>query len=271
MNISSRTNTNKDLYRLIENLNVKINKLDNQLKHKSEENVGLKTQDVKQINQKQQINVKPSNIKQSNLLETKQNVKDLVKTNQVKNNVLKPNVVKQVINQPINQTINKPNFISNLPSQLLMTTIRAYSISYPKNQDQNKKYIGLMFDDNFNDFTTDSNDNSNTKISFINLNKGNNIINYSICIDVDESNLYQYVNSICLGIKEKSSSKVRIIKGSKYMFDTGNKNLITNGKIIINNTIIYMSEENEELCMIADLYPSCKINSSKSLIKLLLL
>jgi hypothetical protein len=126
-----------------------------------------------------------------------------------------------------------------------------------------------MFDDNFNDFSSETNDKSKNKISFLKLRKANNIINYSLCIDVNELSSTQTVNSICLGIREKNSSKVRLIKGSKYIFDLTNKSIIFNDKIIINNTIIYMSEDAEELCMIADLNPKCKINSSKSLIKIL--
>jgi hypothetical protein len=185
--------SNKELYKLIENLNIKIKKLDNQIKNKS------------------------------------------------------------IINKSTSNTI-----------------LKAYSISYPKNHDNNKKYIGLLFNENFDDFSTDDNKSSNNKISFIKLLKGNNIINYSLCIDINEINLSQQItNSIYLGIKDKISSKIRIIKGSKCNFDLNNKYLIINDKIIINNTIIYTSNDNDELCMIIDINSKYKINSSKSLIKIL--
>ncbi len=68
-----------------------------------------------------------------------------------------------------NKNINNPN---------LSVIIKAYSISHPRPVDQNKKYIGLMFDENFNDFTSENSGGSNNKISFIKLKPGNNIINY---------------------------------------------------------------------------------------------
>jgi hypothetical protein len=174
---------------------------------------------------------------------------------QVKNNTI------NIVNK---HTPNNQNYIVGHPS-----SIKAYSISYPKNHDKSKKYIGLMFDDNFNDFSTDSDPKSKNKISFIKMKKANNIINYSICVDIMEIPTNSCVHSISLGIREKNSSKVRLIKGSKYSFDLSNKDNIFGDKLIINNTIIYMSEESEELCMIADLSPKCKINHSKSLIKIM--
>lgn len=171
--------------------------------------------------------------------------------------------IKKLENQLKNQTIGIVN--KNIPSTCL---IKAYSISYPKNHDKNKKYIGLMFDDNFNDFSSESNDKSKNKVPFIKLRKSNCVINYSVCIDINDIPSSPTINSICLGIREKNSSKVRLIKGSKYVFDLSNKSIILNDKITINNTIIYMSEDFEELCMIADLNSKCKINASKSLIKI---
>ena len=171
--------------------------------------------------------------------------------------------IKKVENQVKNKTIEIVN--KNIPK---ISLIKGYSISYPKNNDKNKKYIGLLFDDNFNDFSSESKDKSKSKLSFIKLKKSNCIINYSICVDVIEISSIPTLNSVCLGIREKNSSKVRLIKGSKCIFDLANKSIILNDKIIINNTIIYMSEDSEELCMIADLNCKCKINSSKSLIKI---
>ncbi len=178
--------------------------------------------------------------------------------------------IKKLENQIKNNTIGIVN--KNIPVNNVNTTqsqIKAYSISYPKYHDKNKKYIGLMFDDNFNDFSSESNDKSKNKVSFLKLRKGNNIINYSISIDISDVPTNQTINSVCLGIREKNSSKVRLIKGSKYIFDLSNRSNIYNDKITINNTIIYMSEDLEELCMIADLSSKCKILQSKSLIKIM--
>jgi|LauGreDrversion4_2_1035121.scaffolds.fasta_scaffold305448_1 hypothetical protein len=169
--------------------------------------------------------------------------------------------------------IQKNNNISNSQS-----SIRAYGITHPKIIDKNKKYIGLMFDENFNDFTSENSSGSNSKLSFIKLKPGNNIINYSVCVDIDDNtklnkNTSQQ-NSVCsisLGIKENSNSnsKVRFIKGSKIMFNPDSKYDGINNKVIINNTIIYISSGEEDLCMVGDFNTDCKVNSSKSLIKIL--
>ncbi len=176
--------------------------------------------------------------------------------------------IKKLDNQIRTNTIN---IVNRNPVNNTSSMIKAYTISYPKNHDKNKKYIGLMFDDNFNDFSSDSNEKSKNKTSFIKMKRGNNIINYSVTIDLEEVSGVSHTNSICLGIKEKNSSKVRIIKGSKYIFDLSNKSIIIGNKITLNNTIIYMSQDGEELCMIADLNSKCKVLQSKSLIKILTL
>lgn len=194
--------SNRDLYKMIENLNHKIKKLDTQIKNKN-------------------FNIIPSNTNYKNS--------------------------------------NSYQF-------------KAYGIVYPKTFDKNKRYVGLLFDENFNDFSSDNNTNSVTRLPFIKLSLGSNIINYSISIEIEENKLTSQtqVYSIALGIKEKSNGKVRIIKGSKIFFDFNNKN-ISNNKITINNTILYMSQSGEELCIIVELGSKCKINSSKSLIKILTL
>jgi hypothetical protein len=176
--------------------------------------------------------------------------------------------IKKLDNQIRTNTIN---IVNRNPVNNTSSMIKAYTISYPKNHDKNKKYIGLMFDDNFNDFSSDSNEKSKNKTSFIKMKRGNNIINYSVTIDLEEVSGIANTNSICLGIKEKNSSKVRIIKGSKYIFDLSNKSTVIGNKITLNNTIIYMSQDGEELCMIADLNSKCKVLQSKSLIKILTL
>ncbi len=195
--------SNRDLYKMIENLNYKIKKLDTQVKNKN-------------------FNIMPSNLKNS--------------------------------------------------TQNITNIFKAYGILYPKTYDKNKRYVGLLFDENFNDFSSDNNSNTTSKLSFIKLSNGSNIINYSLNIDIDNNiqSPNNPVYSISLGIKEKSNSKVRIIKGSKIFFESNNKNIINN-KITINNTILYSSQSGEELCMIVELGPKCKINSSKSLIKILTL
>ena len=53
--------------------------------------------------------------------------------------------------------------------------------------------------------------------------------------EIDDNTLNQQIGSIGLGIKDKITSKVRIIKGSKIIFELNNKNSINN-KITINNT-----------------------------------
>ena len=155
------------------------------------------------------------------------------------------------------------------------TIINSYRIFYPKNKDLNKdlnkKYIGLLFDSNFDDFNTESNNNPENLISFIKLKKGNIVINYSLYIDVINTVSKSIICSLSLGIKDKVSSKIKIIKGSKYVFDLNNQSLIINNKIQFSNTILYMSNDNEELCMIAELNKKCVINYKKSLIKILYL
>jgi hypothetical protein len=173
-----------------------------------------------------------------------------------------------------NQVKNKNwNIIPETNKNFNNNIFRAYGIIYPKSYDKNKRYIGLLFDENFNDFTSENNEDIKNKLSFIKLSNGNNTINYSINIEIDDNINQQIgsigsIGSIALGIKEKSNSKVRIIKGSKILFELNNKNSINN-KITINNTILYSSQPGEELCMIAELNSKSKIISSKSLIKIL--
>ncbi len=213
--------SNRDLYKMIDNLNHKIKKLDYQIKNKN-------------------FTFLPSN----------------------------------------NGNNNKQQIISNS-----INNFKAYGINYPKTYDKNKKYIGLLFDENFNDFSSDNNNNSGEKLPFIKLSGGNNIINYSLAIEIDNSSIENYINhkkslnniitpenySVSLGIREKSNSKVRIIKGSKLLFDLTEKNPIIGDKITINNTILYLSKPGEELCMIVELGSKFKILPGKSLIKILTL
>jgi hypothetical protein len=73
--------------------------------------------------------------------------------------------------------------------------------------------------------------------------------------------------SISVGVREKGSSKIKIIKGSKNIFDIlPNKSLY-----IINSTVLYSAESGDEICLITDINNKIKINSNKSIIKILTL
>ena len=144
---------------------------------------------------------------------------------------------------------------------------KTFSISLPKKY--SKKYIGLLFDDSFDDnISDDKSDNDYVKKkSFLRLdNDSNYIINYSIQLKIESSNFNE--NSFfSLGIKEKNNKNIRIIKGSKQKFN--NKLIAINNSIIINNTIIFTSDKDQELCLIAEIGSDVKIINKKSLIKLL--
>lgn len=144
---------------------------------------------------------------------------------------------------------------------------KTYRISLPKKY--SKKYIGLLFDDSFDDNVSDEKSDTDyvKQKSFLRLeNDCNYIINYSIQLKVEIFNLNE--NSFfSLGIKEKNNKNIRIIKGSKQQFN--NKTMVINNSIIVNNTIIFTSDNDQELCLIAEIGPDVKIINKKSLIKLL--
>jgi len=162
-------------------------------------------------------------------------------------------------------------------------SILTYRISYPKIINKNsKKFIGLLFDNNFIDNTNESeqfNDvNDKDKISFIKLKSNNNIINYSLTLkvdnnfkDKDKDKDKDTINNICtfsLGIKELSGlGKIKIIKGSKVQYDITKDTI--DGNIIVNNTILYHAFDNQELCLITTLSKKCTLQNKKSLIKIL--
>lgn len=158
--------------------------------------------------------------------------------------------------------------IEHLINSTSSNMLSIHKISYAKNQDSNKKYIALVFNINM-----DSSDSSDSQaIHYIKLKKGNCIINYSLSFDVPVSKNDVKISSVALGIKDMCSSTVfKLIKGSKCIFDVGKKAYMSNGKYIINNTIIYTASNNEELCMIAELNTGTKIYSEKSLIKIIYL
>jgi hypothetical protein len=122
-----------------------------------------------------------------------------------------------------------------------------------------KKYVALLFN-------IHNSDNSNG-ISFIKLEKTNNIINYSIILKVDHKNTNtDNICSFSLGIRD-DGNKIKIIKGSKVQYDVLQNTIDEN--IIINNTILYESTDNQELCLIASLSKKCTFINKKSIIKIL--
>lgn len=150
--------------------------------------------------------------------------------------------------------------------------ITTYKIHMPLNNDKNtknKKYIGLLFNNNY-DSSSETFDYKDSK-SFIKLKKNNNIINYSITLKIDTNckDCDKNKDNLCslsLGIRD-GNNKIKIIKGSKVQYDI-NKSVV-DSHIIINNIIIYESLENQELCLIASLSKKCTVVNKKSIIKIL--
>lgn len=151
------------------------------------------------------------------------------------------------------------------------TILYSYKIFLPKENYSKKKYICLMFDNNYNNFDLDYNNTEEKNlISFIKLLKSNIIINYSIQFEQNNKLVESNMNSIALGIKTKNDSKIKIIKGTKHIFDLSNSVLSNSEyKFIISNTFLYSAESDEELCLICDLNTDYNINHKKSIIKLL--
>ena len=83
------------------------------------------------------------------------------------------------------------------------STLLSYRIHFPSDIQSNKKYIGLKFNNNFDDFDSDEKSNSKNLISFIKLNKSNIIINYTIQLELelDYTPLNPIYCSIAIGIK----------------------------------------------------------------------
>lgn len=134
--------------------------------------------------------------------------------------------------------------------------------NYQNNNCQNnKKFVGLQFS-NIDDSSDSS---SSNEKSFIKLKRSNCIINYSIQIDVMDYLIFNNSCSTSLGIREKHSSKIRIIKGSKNIFD------LVNNKLIVNSTILYNADDGDELCLIAEINNKVKVNPHKSIIKILMI
>jgi hypothetical protein len=96
------------------------------------------------------------------------------------------------------------------------------------------------------------------------LKKRYNIINYCLTIKTDDLNKHC---SFALAIKE--NNKIKIIKGSKMIYYFNKK--MDDKEITLNNTLIYNSEKNEELCLIGTVVNNIEIISEKSFIKILCL
>lgn len=160
-----------------------------------------------------------------------------------------------------------------------LSEIKTFRISSPQtnSKNSNKKFVGLLFDTEFNqlinseDTGNNNFNNSNNKKSFLKLKKSNYIINYCITIKVDE----QELNNFCflsLGIRDENSNdftsgnKIHMIKGSKQKFNI--KQYLVDGMITIKDTIIYQAEENQQLCFIANFGKKNKLLENKSILKI---
>ena len=148
--------------------------------------------------------------------------------------------------------------------------LSTYRIHMPVSNNKNyKKYVGLLFNNSY-DVSSEITD-SKDSISFIKLKRKNNIINYSITLKIDKINLSSkdIKDNICtfsLGIRD-GSNKIKIIKGSKVQCDIQKDTI--DGNIIINNTILYEAQDNQELCLIGNLSKKCVVVNKKSIIKII--
>lgn len=159
------------------------------------------------------------------------------------------------------------NKINKLDKKQYNTNINSYRIINPNQKNLEKKYTALLFDKDFKDLEENySNENFN---SFIKLSNNNLVINYTISFNIIKVSNKSNICSISLGIKDKLTSKIKIIKGSTLYFDVSNKSIIVDNKIYLTNTIIYNASKDEELCIIAELNDVCNINNKKSIIKIL--
>ena len=164
------------------------------------------------------------------------------------------------------------NLNKNLSQNVSKSKLVSYRIHFPKDSYSTKKYIGLKFDDNPNEYDSDTKSGNQNLTPFIKLIKSNVIINYTLQLELDYTPIDSIICSVAVGIRTTIDSKIRIIKGTKNLFDLATVNKIDN-KIIISNTILYSAEDEEELCMIVDFDfisgTNCIVNSKKSIIKLL--
>lgn len=135
-----------------------------------------------------------------------------------------------------------------------------FKIILPVSTDTHKKYLAMLFNNEINDKEIDSSKN----IMCIYLKKRYNIINYCLTIKTDDLNKHC---SFALAIKE--NNKIKIIKGSKMNYYFNKKT--DDKEITLNNTLIYNSEKNEELCLIGTVVNNIELISEKSFIKILCL
>lgn len=181
------------------------------------------------------------------------------------------NKIKKLENIVCNKIQTQDKLTIKNTSNISKSILLSYKIHFPKDICSNKKYIGLKFNNNFNDFDSDEKTNDKNLMPFIKLTKSNIIINYIIQLELDYTPLNPIHCSIAIGIKTSYETKIKIIKGTKFNFDLMSSNIIDN-KLIISNYVLYSAEDGEELCIIADLASgsNCSINNKKSIIKLLL-
>lgn len=172
-----------------------------------------------------------------------------------------------------NLSIESKNKIKNKTKTIIkpipLNPIHIYSLVYIKNN-TDKKYVALFFDENNYLYDSDNSQkiNNNNLLSFIKLNKSNILINYYILIELEQVPKNSTQCCIFIGIKTNSSTKIKIIKGSKIQYDLSTCP-ISNNKIYISNTIIHNSSSDENLCIIVNLPQCANINNSKSIIKIL--
>jgi hypothetical protein len=199
------------------------------------------------------------------------NYKNLYKLIDGLNNKIK------ILESDVSNLVDKNKSIKNINNGIekdiktnlqIKSKIESYRILSPNDFTSTKKYIGLMFDSNFNNFETDENSGGKNLLPFIQLPKSNIIINYFIQLELNYTPLSSVICTLALGIRSKTDSKIKIIKGTRQIFDVTNS-LVVLGTINLTNTSIYMCGGDEELCMIGDLGSICKVNPRKSLIKLL--
>ena len=145
--------------------------------------------------------------------------------------------------------------------------IRIFNIYSPTSEDNSKKFLGLLFNENNNlkkNFNNNETDIIKNK-SFIKLNKNINLINYSISFKNNDKDNNSTCN-IYIGIKDKKTNKINLLKGGR---STYNNRLIVDDNIIINYTTLYVSEINDELCILINLNTKFKIINDKSILRII--
>ena len=168
--------------------------------------------------------------------------------------------------------------LDNSYKKKCLSEIKTFRISSPQinSKNSNKKFIGLLFDAEFDQLINSEDTGNNTshssnKKSFLKLKKSNYIINYCITIKIDEQELNNYC-FLSLGIRDEnlsdftSGNKIHMIKGSKQKFHI--KQYLVDGFITIKDTIIYQADDNQQLCLIANFGKKNKLIENKSILKI---